>query len=301
MVDAEKAAYERFLAGNRALERADADAAVLAYRDALAILPDEPPYAPSRGSLGLRLALACAQKYDDTGDLRWLEAERAVLRAHAGRLREIRPSDPAARERLAASVQHRLRQLAQERERVAGDHGDWEQQIDRSLRGEYTEDDGPRWSPASEDLRWYPRPDDPRPKGQQAADGEVAPEKLTPSDDPVRGRRKGVGLVAAGAVALGAGVAGLAMMGAGMARASAANDFDPMGTPDDRLAQIHRGQTGNTMAVVGLATGSALLVTGAALVGVGAKRLRASAPRRAAIAPFAGPGTAGLVLRGTLP
>jgi hypothetical protein len=296
MVDGEAAAYRHFMAGQRAAEALDVDAAIESFREALRVLPDEPPYGPSRGSLALRLALAYAAKYGDTADPAFLAAQETVLNAHLARLREIRPSDPAARESLRASVQARLSELAAERERIATDHGATEEQLAKSLRGEYREDEGPAWAPASEDLRWYPRPDDPRPRARQTDEGETAPEEqIVVAPEPAR--RRGGGLVAAGSVALGAGVAGLAVMGVGLGRARAANDFDPTASPMQRLEQIERGRQGNAMTVVGALSGSVLLATGIALVAVGAKRMR-ERPRATALAPFATPTHAGIVLTG---
>lgn len=293
MIDGEAAAYRHFMAGQRAVEALEIDAAIESFREALRVLPDEPPYGPSRGSLALRLALAYAAKYDDTADPAFLAAQEIVLKAHLARLREIRPSDPTARESLRASVEARLSELAAERERTLADHGATEEQLAKSLRGEYHEDAGPAWAPASEDLRWYPRPDDPRPRARQTSEGETAPEEqVVVTPEPAR--RKGGGLVAAGSVALGAGVAGLAVMGVGLGRARAANDFDPMATPMERLEQIERGRQGNAMTVVGALSGAVLLATGIALVAVGARRMR-ERPRANALAPFVTPTHAGVV------
>jgi hypothetical protein len=280
LVAGEEAAYRAFMRGKKAFEANDYDAALVAFGDALRQLPDETPYAKSRGALALWSARCHGQLYGLRSDPSALDREDELLRAYAARLGDIaRDADDRAAKQ--ALVDLRLQQIADERARISGEHGGTDEQIDRSLRGEYDGVDATQWEPRVEDLAWVPRRDDPRPKAKQDSDEEDARKKA--QEQTVEKKRKpGTGLIAGGAVALGIGVAALAVMGAGMARAHAAEDFSPTQSPNERREQIGRGLSGNDMAIAGAVAGGVLVVTGAVLVALGAKKLR-----KAAITPTA--------------
>ncbi|HWB79633.1 MAG TPA: hypothetical protein VG755_31940 [Nannocystaceae bacterium] len=287
LVAGEEAAYRAYMRGKKAFEANDYDAALLAFGDALRQLPDESPYAKSRGALALWSALCHGQLYGLRGDATALDREAALLDAYVARLDAI-ARDAADKTEKQQLVEQRQAQIAAEQARIAGEHGNTDEQIDRSLRGEYEGVDASAWRPSVEDLAWVPRPDDPRPKGKQDQDEEDARQKQLQQTDE-RKRKPGTGLIAGGAIALGVGVAALAVMGAGMARAHAAEDFSPTQTPDERRAQIGRGIAGNDMAIAGAIAGGVAVITGAVLVGLGAKKRRA-----AAITPTASRRGAGL-------
>ncbi len=272
LVAGEDAAYRSFMRGKRSFEGNDFDAALLAFGDALRQLPDERPYAKSRGALALWSARCHGQLYGLRGDTTALDREVELLQSYAARLGDI-ARDATDRAAKQALVDTRLQQIADERARIAAEHGAVDEQIDRSLRGEYAGVDTKEWQPRVEDLAWVRRPDDPRPKGKQDHDDEDARRKQEEQAE-ARTRKPGTGLIAGGAVALGIGVAALAVMGAGMARAHAAEDFSPTQTPDDRRAQIGRGIAGNAMSITGAVAGGVLVVTGAVLVGLGVKKRR---------------------------
>ena len=274
LVAGEEAAYRAYMRGKKAFEANDYDAALLAFGDALRQLPDERPYAKSRGALALWSARCHGQLYGLRGDTAALDREVELLNAYVARLDAI-ARDAADKTAKQTLVDQRLQQIAAEQARIAGEHGNTDEQIDRSLRGEYEGVDATQWQPAVEDLAWVPRPDDPRPKGKQDQDDEdTRQKKLQQSEE--RKRKPGTGLIAGGAIALGIGVAALAVMGAGMARAHAAEDFSPTQTPDERRAQIGRGIAGNDMAIAGAIAGGVAVITGAVLVGLGAKKRRAA-------------------------
>lgn len=292
LVKGEEAAYQAYMRGKRAHEGADFDAALVAFGDALRLLPDERPYARSRGSLALWIAQCHAQIYGLRGDLEALAAERTVLEAYAARLGEI-ATDATDRSAKQALVDARMKEIDAERQRVSGEHGDADAQIDRSLRGDYEGVTASSWAPRVEDLAWYRRRDDPRARSRQADDVDPQPQVVV-TDEP--GRRKGTGLIAGGAVALGVGVAALAVMGAGMARARAAESFSPTQSPDDRRQQISQGLSGNAMAVSGAVAGAVFVVAGAVMVGIGAKRRRADVPS-VAVSPSVSRRHAGISLQ----
>lgn len=273
LVRGEEAAYQAFLRGQRAFDESDFDAALRAFGDALRLLPDERPYARSRGSIALWVARCHGQRYGLRADTADLDAEEAVLRAYLARLPEI-GTDDADREAKRALAQQRLDELAAERQRIAG-HGDAQTQIDASLRGDYEGVQASSWAPSVADLAWYQRRDDPRARSGQVDEHDPEPDPVVV---PEPRRRRGTGLIAAGAVSLGVGVGALAVMGAGMARAHAAEDFSATQGPDQRREQISRGLAGNAMAVAGAVTGGVTVVLGAVLVGLGVKRRRADAP-----------------------
>ncbi|MFO0636958.1 MAG: hypothetical protein U0168_29355 [Nannocystaceae bacterium] len=273
MVRGEEAAYQAFLRGQRAFDESDFDAALLAFGDALRLLPDERPYARSRGSIALWIARCHGQRYGLRADTADLDAEATVLQAYLARLGDI-GKDAADREAKRALARQRLDEIAAERERIAG-HGDAETQIDASLRGDYEGVKASSWAPSVADLAWYQRRDDPRQRSGQVDEHDPEPDRRV---TPEPRRRKGTGLIAGGAVSLGLGVAALAVMGAGMARAHGAQDFSATQTPDERREQISRGLAGNAMTAAGAITGGVAVVLGAVLVGIGAKRRRADAP-----------------------
>lgn len=289
LVAGEEAAYRAYMRGKKAFEANDYDGALVAFGDALRQLPDELPYAKSRGALALWSARCHGQLYGLRGDVAALDRETELLQAYLARIDAIaRDADDETAKR--ALVDQRLQQIGAERARIASEQGNTDEQIDRSLRGEYEGVDATQWQPSVADLAWVPRPDDPRPKGKQDQDDEDARQKQLQQND-ARKRKPGTGLIAGGAIALGIGVAALAVMGAGMARAHAAEDFSATQTPDERRAQIGRGLAGNDMAIAGAIAGGVGVITGAVLVGLGAKKRR-----NATVTPTASRRGAGLSL-----
>jgi hypothetical protein len=276
MVRGEEAAYRLYMSARKAFDDGDMDGAAERLDRALRTLPDAPPYARSRGSLAMLRARCDAKRYLLDADLAWLDHEELVLRSYLDRLGEI-GSDDGDRERKRTSVQTRLQEIATEREQRAANPDSTDTVLQRSLRGEYTGVSTFSWEPASEDLAWYPRPDDPRPRSRQQDEEEEVPVDPKVVDDPQR-RRAGVGLVAGGAVAMAGGVAGLAVMGVGIGKARGANGFDPATPPVERRQQIADGRAGNAMFVGGLVGGGVLLVVGAVLVGTGARRMKRATP-----------------------
>ena len=274
LVKGEEAAYQSYMRGQRAFHAGDLDTALAEFGDALRRLPEQKEYARSRGSTALWIAKCHGLRYELRGDVAQLELERAVLAAYVERLDGIAADaeDRAAKQGLVAQ---RLHELDAEALRIGGNHGDVDTQIDRSVRGEYDGVVVTSWAPRVEDLAWYRRRDDPRPRGDQSDD--VEPEKRV--DSASDGARKGSGMIAGGAVSLGVGVAALAVMGAGMARASKAESFAMDQTPAGRREKLQSGNVGNAMAVSGAVVGSVLVVAGAVLVAIGAKKRRADRPR----------------------
>lgn len=281
LVRGEETAYQAYMRGKRAFEANDFDRALVDLADALRLLPDEAPYARSRGSIAMWMIRCHGARYALRGDLGELDREVVLLDAYAARLDSI-AANAEDRDAKAALVEARRREIASERERVSGEHGDVDTQIDKSVRGEYEGTVASTWEPRVEDLAWYRRRDDPRPKGRQADDLE--PDKREIGE--AQGRRAGTGLIAAGAVVLGTGIGALAVMAAGMARASKAESFSDQQTPAERREQIGRGVSGNTMSVAGAVVGSVAVITGAVLVGVGVKKRRAES-KRVSISPSA--------------
>jgi hypothetical protein len=106
----------------------------------------------------------------------------------------------------------------------------------------------------------------------------------------------GIGLAAAGGV-------GLGVMGAGMGLgARAQRDVlaaDTLELEAERISAIQRGNTANTLAIVGGVAGGALLVSGAVLIGIAAKRKRGEAePRVTRVSGWATPKAGGVVWAG---
>jgi len=274
LVKGEEAAYQAYMRGQRSFESNDFDKALVDFGDALRQLPDQKEYARSRGSVALWIARCHGQRYGLRGDAAELDLEVAVLDAYAQRIESIAAGadDLAAKQAL---VDQRKQEIDAEKQRISGQHGDVDTQIDKSVRGEYDGVVASTWAPRVEDLAWYRRRDDPRPRGSQSDD--IEPEKKIVPEQV--GPRKGTGMIAAGAVSLGVGVAALAVMGAGMARSSKAESFAMEQTPGERRDQIERGNVGNAMAVGGAVAGSVLVITGAVLVAIGAKKRKADPPR----------------------
>jgi hypothetical protein len=290
LVAGEEAAYRSFMRGKQAFEANDYDTALVAFADALRQLPDERPYARSRGALALWSARCHGQLYGLRGETSSLDREQALLDGYLARVDAIaQDADDLAAKR--ALVDQRLQQIAEERTRIAGEHGAADEQIDRSLRGEYDGVDATAWQPGVEDLAWVRRRDDPRPRIEQDRDDEQARQQLHDAE-PKRTRKPGTGMIAGGAVALGVGIAALAVMGAGMARAHGAESFPATQSPEQRREQIGRGLTGNAMAIAGAVTGGVALVAGAVLIGLGVKQRR----RATSLAPTASRRGAGLSL-----
>lgn len=281
LVRGEDAAYQAYMRGKRAFEANDFDRALVDLTDALRLLPDEAPYARSRGSIAMWMIRCHGARYSLRGDLGELDREVVLLDAYTSRLDGI-AAGAEDHQAKAALIEARRIEITRERERVSGEHGDVDTQIDRSVRGDYEGAVTTTWEPRVEDLAWYRRRDDPRPKGEQI--DEIDPIKRE-AEGP--GRRAGTGLIAGGAASLGVGLGALGVMAAGMARGSGAESFSEGQTPAERREQIGRGVSGNTMSIAGAAVGSAAVIAGAVLIGVGVKRRRAES-RRLSISPAAG-------------
>ncbi len=286
LVQGENDAYRLYMEGKRRLDAGELEAAEHAFADALRVLPDERPYARSRGSLALWWVRAHVALFESTGDLALLEREEAILAAYVERLDGIAtsPDDRAHKQEL---VQQRRDEIeAARRLRAAADDD-----VETQLRSEHAGYQASTWHPDTlQDLGWYPRRDDPRKRSKQATD-DVGPEPER--DDELaqgRSRRPGVGMVVGGALSLAAGVAGLSVMGVGIARGSRANDFDPGQSPMERRAQIVAGIDANTMSMTSAIAGGVVLAAGVVLTSVGIVRMRKhSAPAggsRVALGPW---------------
>ena len=281
-------------------DEADYDTAIAKWTEAVEVLPDERPYARSRGALALRLVMAHEKRFYRDGDLDDMRRQSELLLGYQQRLPEMFPDDAAARAHRHEHAQVRIDQIEDELERIEGEHGTVEEQLDRSLRGEYEARGDENWRPDPTDAGWHARPDDPRKETQQATDREVAPEHLEPEDEvelPPPPKKKGTGLLVTGGVLGAAGLAGIGVGVAGMVTAARANSFDASQTPSERRAQIVRGERGNVQALVGLVGGGALTVTGIVLVAVGAKK-RKSSPSNIAITPLRTAGGWGTAITG---
>jgi hypothetical protein len=209
-----------------------------------------------------------------------------VLRSYVQRLGEIATSTND-REHKRSLAETRIEEIRVERERITADHGSVDDQLDKSLAGEYAGVQASTFAPTPADLAWVPRADDPRAKTKQASDEEDALRKKELAEQ-TRSRRRGIGIVSAGSVLLGAGIAGFAVMGVGASKAARANDFDPAQTPDQRREQIGEGRTGNALAVAGLVSGGVLLVSGVVLVAIGARRMKKNPGAHARVSPTPG-------------
>lgn len=277
----EQRAYALYMEGVHAFEDdADYDAAIEKWTEAVETLPDERPYARSRGALALRLVTAHEKRFYRDGDLDDLRRQSSLLLGYQQRLPEMFPDDPGARAQRHDHVQLRIDEIETELERIEGEHGTVEEQLDRSLRGEYEARGEDNWRPDPSDAGWHARPDDPRKASQQATDREVAPEHLEPQqaeEEPEPPRKEGTGLLVSGAVLGAVGLGGIGVGVAGMVGAARANTFDPNQTPMERRAQIVQGERGNVQALVGLAGGGALTVVGIVLVATGAAKRKRSA------------------------
>ncbi len=269
---AEETAYEGYMAGQQALDAGDIEGARRHFDDAVATLPDERPYAGSRGALAMWLVLAAQAAYSRDGSMDALRAEVGLLRGWLARLPELEPDDAERRASLKTLVQARVEAVRAQIDWELAEHGDADAQLAKSLEGGYETNTFGPWRPPTALLAWKPRPDDPREGVRQATEAEEAPEKLAPqlADEPTRPR--GTGLLAGGSVALAAGIAGVVVGALGMRNAAAANTFDAEQTPAQRRAQMVDGERGNVTAVVGLSAGGALLVTGITMLAVGARR-----------------------------
>lgn len=300
LFDAEQAAYTHYMEGQRALDAGDPNAAIAAWEQGVQTLPDERPYARSRGALALRLVLAHEARYRLEGDIADLRQQIALLGGYRARLSEMFPDDTELRQRKDQLATAQIERIEAEIDRTEGEHGTADEQLERSLRGDYVDRNDAAWGFDATDVAWHPRPDDPRKHEAQATDAEVAPEEIANADEspPLEPRKRGTGLIVTGALLTGAGIAGIAVGGAGMAAAAGANDFDEMQTPTDRRQQIADGNAANLRAVIGLSAGAALAVTGVVLIAVGAKRRKAS-PSALAVLPKLGRGRAGVVLQGS--
>lgn len=291
LFESERRAYGLYLEGVTAFETdEDVDAAIAKWQEALATLPDERPYARSRGALALRLVLAHEKRFYRDGELDDIYRQVALLRGYQARLPEMFPDDPAARARRRDHAQVRIDQLHADLQRFAGDDSTIEEQLARSLRGEYEARGDDNWRADPADAGWRARPDDPRKEGTRASDREIAPERTQPevTEPAATARKQGTGLLVSGAIVGVAGLAGVGVGAAGMVAASRANEFDPAQTPPQRREQIARGERGNVQAVVGLAAGGALTVVGVVLVATGAAKRKRSASK-VALSPMRTP------------
>lgn len=302
LFESEQRAYQLYMEGVRALEEdLDPDVAIDRWQEALRVLPDERPYARSRGALALRLVTAYDMRFHRDGRIDDLRRQSALLQGYQQRLPEMFADDPAARAQRNDHARARVDEIDAELRRIAAVQGTVEEQLDKSLRGEYEARRDDVWRPDPTDAGWHARPDDPRRKERQATDSEVAPEEppAEPELDQPKPKKEGTGPIAAGAVLGVAGLAGIGVGIAAMVTAAAANDFDASQTPSERRAQIARGNQANTRAVVGLAAGGALAAAGVALLAIGlTKRKKSANASPLAVHPTIGAGRWGLGLTG---
>lgn len=273
---AEETAYGGFMAGQRALDQDDIDEARRLWTDAIATLPDERPYAGSRGALAMWLALAAQAEYARDGSMDALRTEVSLLQGWLARLPELEPDDAGRRASLDTLMQARIDAVRAQIDWELAEHGDADAQLAKSLEGGYETREFEAWRPPTELLAWKPRADDPRAGVHQASENEEAPEKVSPEviDEPER--PSGTGLIVGGSVLLATGLAGAIVGALGMRNAAAANTFDATGTPAQRREQMADGERGNQTAVVGLSAGGALLVAGVTMLAIGAKRRKRS-------------------------
>jgi len=301
LVEAEQQAYGLYMDGVHALDdAADPDLAIDKWEQALRTLPDERPYALSRGALALRLVTAHQVRFFRDGDLDDLRREKSLLLGYQERLVDMVPTDAEARSSRHSTMQTRIDEIDGELSRLEDDQGTTEEQLGKSLRGEYAARGAETWRPDPSDMGWHPRADDPRKHASQAHDGEVAPEETTPEivepTDP--GPRPGTGRLVVGAVLTGAGLGGLGVGAVGLVQANRANTFDPEQDPQQRRMQIGEGERANGLALGGLIGGGVLTVVGLAVLISGARK-RSKSPSRAALTPAVTPTHLGASLRAT--
>ncbi len=272
----EATAYAGFMAGQRALEQGDIEEARRLWVDAIATLPDERPYAGSRGALAMWLALAAQADYARNGSMDALRTEVSLLQGWQARLPEFDPDDAGRRASLGTLVQARIDAVLAQIDWELAEHGDADTQLAKSLEGGYEVRAFEAWRPPTQLLAWKPRPDDPRAGVSQASESEEAPEKVSPevTDEPDRPR--GTGLLVGGSILVATGLAGGIVGALGMRSAAAANTFDPTQTPAQRREQMADGERGNQTAVVGLSAGGALLVAGVTMLAIGSQRRKRS-------------------------
>jgi tetratricopeptide (TPR) repeat protein len=132
--------------------------------------------------------------------------------------------------------------------------------------------------------------------GTDSAGGGSDPATVEPTTDipATDGKKPGRGLIIGGAVVGGVGLAtgvALSATAAVMGR-NAEDDYVLAESITERDDAALRGYDANTIGIVGLAAGGALLVTGAALVAVGVLKNK----RAASAAPMAGRGTLGVTV-----
>ncbi len=276
LFESEQRAYRLYMDGVGALADDDPETAIAKWQEAVAVLPDAPPYARSRGALALRMVVAYDERFHRDGSLDDLRIQRTLLQAYLRRLPEMFPHDEDARAQRQAHVRVRIDEIDADLARFEVEHGTTEEQLDKGLRGEYAGVIDRQWSPDPTDMGWHPRPDDPRLSGEQGSDHEIAPEEV--ERPPTQASRpKGTGLIVAGSITTAVGLAALGAAFGGMAMASGASEFDPDQDPMDRRAQIARGNQGNLLAVAGLAAGGSLVAGGVAMLAIGLRKRKRSA------------------------
>lgn len=129
---------------------------------------------------------------------------------------------------------------------------------------------------------------------QPASGATTDPANPTDEPTPSAGKKPGKGLIIGGAVVGGVGLAtgvALSATAAVMGR-NAEDDYVLAESITERDDAALRGYDANTIGIVGLAAGGALLVTGVALVAVGVMKNK----RAASAAPMAGRGTVGVTV-----
>jgi tetratricopeptide (TPR) repeat protein len=126
-----------------------------------------------------------------------------------------------------------------------------------------------------------------------AASPVSTPEAASPDVAPGRSQQiAGIAVGAGGVVVLAIGI------GFGLHARSLADQLSRDGAVYDP-AKVHAGERANTIAIVGIAGGSALIAAGAVLYWRGTTQSRAA--ERVSLAPMLSPRAAGLVLSGALP
>lgn len=276
LVEAEDHAYEVYLDGLRAWNNDDPEAALASWEHAVRLLPDGGAYAQSRLALAMRLVLAYERRFRHRGNLDDLRRQISLLKGYQERLPQLSSLDDATARQYWVHAQQRIEEIERELARFEQEPGSREEQLAKSLRGEFDPWQEMSWQPTPEQLGWHRRSDDPRNSGAQAQENEAAPPRDELEPEQKHGVRPGTVLIALGAASGLLGLGGLGVGVAGLVRAREANDFELLQSPSQRREQIARGHQGNAMAIAGPAAGGALAVAGVVMLAVGSARRKRS-------------------------
>ncbi|MEM7158755.1 MAG: hypothetical protein AAF799_38290 [Myxococcota bacterium] len=246
--------YER---GRAQFDTADYDAAVDAWTDAYALVPDSAEGTQIKVLLIYNIATAREKAFDVDHDPTQLRKAKILL----GNFEQNIPGlygEGAEADTERARVQAKIKEL-------------------------------------DERLAEYERSQNPEPEPQPEPEPEPEPEPADVTDDP-QPDPAAKGLIIGGAVGLSLGAAGLGVMAAGIGMGNGANDLSSLEDDDieGRRAQFERGRTGNTLAIAGGIAAGVFVVAGGVMLALGLKRKRSS---NVALLPSVGPQSASLSLR----